>query len=407
MIRIPAHPMPPEPHPRGLLMSDAQQLVVVTEDSQVIRSVCQVVNADAESQFEVRCYPLKEALVRFDESEVSAIFVDIDPGPTELLGELQQLAERAQTTEFFVVASVVRSELVLQAMRVGARDFLEKRSLSSTLPGLLRRLSVPATPNGQARHAVVSVFSASGGCGATTIAINLAHELHLATGSSVLLIDLERYYGGVAAHLSDLSAEFGVADVLEKSERIDAHLIKSTAVSYRNKWHTLLNPSATAPTSARQLNLKHLGSAIRSAKRGFTYTIVDAPRVELDTAAFLAKSSMVTLLVLEANVIDVRSARSQLEALAANGVDTKTVFPVVNRFRRGKQLLALDKVNKALQTDRVVQLTNDFKSVSLSMSYGKTLSEAAPRSAVRKELRKLARAIADARENESLQNVVR
>lgn len=387
-------------------MSDAQLVVVVTEDPQVIRSVYQVVDSDMGGRFEVHCCPLEEALDRLDESEVSAVFIDIDPGPTELLDEMQQLGERAQGTEFFVIASVVRSELVLQAIRVGARDFLEKRSLSSALPGLLSRLSVPATPNSQARHAVISVLSASGGCGATTIAINLAHELHQATGSSVLLMDLERHYGGVAARLSDLSAEFGVADVLEKSERIDTHLIKSTAVSYRNKWHTLLNPSATAPTSVRQLNLKHLGSAIRSAKRGFTYTIVDAPRVEHDTAAFLAKSSMVTLLVLEANVIDVRSARSQLEALAANGVDTKTVFPVVNRFRRGKRLLALDKVNKALKTDRVVQLTNDFKSVSLSMSYGKTLSETVPRSAVRKELRKLARAIADARENESLQKVL-
>lgn len=387
-------------------MSDAQLVVVVTEDPEVTRSVYQVVDAELGCQFEVHCCSLEEALNRLDESEVSAVFVDIDRGPTELLGELQQLTERARTTEFFVVASVVRSELVLQAMRVGARDFLEKRSLSSTLPVLLRRLSVPTTPNGQARHAVVSVFSASGGCGATTIAINLAHELHQATGSSVLLIDLERYYGGVAAHLSDLSAEFGVADVLENSERIDAHLIKSTAVSYRNKWHTLLNPAATAPTSARQLNLNHLGSAIRSAKRGFTYTIVDAPRVEHDTASLLAKSSMVNLLVLEANVIDVRSARSQLEALAADGVDTKTLLPVVNRFRRGKGLLALDKVKKALQTDRVVQLTNDFKSVSLSVSYGKTLSEVAPRSAVRKELGELARAIADAREDESLESVL-
>lgn len=386
-------------------MSDKQLVVVVTEDPQVTRSVHQVVDADAGGRLEVHCCPLNEALDRFDESNVSAVLVDIDPRPAEMLGELQQLAERAGGAEFFVVASVVQSDLVLQAMRVGARDFLEKRSLSSTLPGLLSRLSVPATSNGEAHHAVVSVFSASGGCGATAIAINLAQELHHATGSSVLLIDLERYYGGVAAQLSDLSAEFGVADVLENSERIDVHLIKSTAVPYRNKWHTLLNPSATAPTSARQLNLNHLGGAIRSAKRGFTYTIVDAPRVEPETAAFLAKSSMVNLLVLEANVIDVRSARSQIDMLVANGVDSKTILPVVNRFRRGKRLLAIEKVKKALQTDEIVLLTNDFKSVSSSMSLGKTLSETAPRSAVRKEICKLARAIAAARENKSLQKM--
>ena len=107
-------------------MSDVQLVVVVTEDPKVTRSVNQVVEAESESQLEVHCCPLAQAVARLDESEVSALFVDIDPGPTEMLDKLQELAERAQTKEFFVVASVVQSELVLKAMRMGARDFLEK-----------------------------------------------------------------------------------------------------------------------------------------------------------------------------------------------------------------------------------------------------------------------------------------
>ena len=71
-------------------MSDAQLVVVVTEDPQVTRSMYQVVDADPECRFEIHCCPLEEAVARLDESEVSAVFVDIDPGPSEMLGELQQ-----------------------------------------------------------------------------------------------------------------------------------------------------------------------------------------------------------------------------------------------------------------------------------------------------------------------------
>jgi pilus assembly protein CpaE len=387
-------------------MSDQRLFLVVSDDPQVSRSIAQVVDTDDAPDIDVACCSLDEAIRRFDEDGADAVLMDLDPAPKDRLNEVKLLADRAKGTTFLVMASSVSNELVLEAMRVGARDFLEKGTLCTTLPGVLRRVDVTTT-NGQVRHALVTVLSAKGGCGATTIAINLTQELHELTEEPTLLVDLDAHYGGAATYLEGLSGEYGVADVLQDADRIDAHLIRSTAVTYGDSWQVLLGPVATSSGVPATQNMENLGRLLRGIRQSFAYAVVDAPRVTAATAALLVKSSVITLLVLEANVLEVRSARSQLDALVSAGADDRLILPVVNRYRRGKRALDLTKIKKALGKERIFDLSNDYKATLDGVNYGKTLSEVAPRSPMRRELRKLAEAIAEARSSgQNVQDVI-
>ncbi len=65
-------------------------------------------------------------------------------------------------------------------MQAGARHFLRKSAIQTELDPVLEHLLSHGPQESTRLGVVLSVFSCSGGCGATTVAINLANELRLA-----------------------------------------------------------------------------------------------------------------------------------------------------------------------------------------------------------------------------------
>ncbi len=365
---------------------------IVTEDLSVARAVGEVVDATASAADRWVCRNLEELSDHLARQPAAAAVVDIDAAPTQTLNNLQPLVERFARTKFIAIASEQREEWVHQAMHAGARDFLLKKSIAASLPGVLDRLIRLASDNGKLDHSIVTILSAGGGCGATTLAVNLATELHHFSGAATLLIDLDTCYGSLATYLG-ITAEYSIADVLTDPDRIDPDLVKSTAVAYRDHLHLLASPATTDAGWPKDLRVEHLHRALRAVRQAFTHTIIDAPRVLRSVAAELAKSSVLTLLILEQNVDDIRIAHAQLEGLFASGVDRQRVLPLISRFRRNRSRITPDEVKQALGVERVGRLSNDFSKVVASINFGKTLAETAPRSSLRRDIHRLARAI--------------
>ena len=69
-----------------------------------------------------------------------------------------------------------------------------------------------------ARGSAVTILSAGGGCGATTLAVNLAAELGAIDPSSdpPLVVDLDYHYGAVSTYLA-VQGDYGVLDLLNRT----------------------------------------------------------------------------------------------------------------------------------------------------------------------------------------------
>ena len=124
--------------------------------------------------------------------KVQAVIVDIDPDPSRILYELANILTAYPEIYIVMVCSHFTKKLALQAMQAGVRHFLEKKTIATELTQELQQL----IHGGAKKEAgfdskVISILSAGGGCGATTVAVNLASELQLLSSKPVLLIDLE------------------------------------------------------------------------------------------------------------------------------------------------------------------------------------------------------------------------
>ncbi len=235
---------------------------------------------------------------------------------------------------------------------------------------------------------LVSVMSASGGAGGTTVAVNLADELRRASGGLVLLVDMDLDYGAAAAYLG-LDPGRGLAEALG-GEAIDAATLSASTSVFLDDLHVLTSPSSVDFSDPAMVRFERLEELLGVCREAYGHTVIDAPRASRDVAATLAQESDVTLVVFQLTVGDVRCVRAVLRALDERGVPRAKVLPIANRCVRRPHMLTVEDACEALGRRRVVCIGNDYESALRSLNLGRPLASVAPQSVVRRDLLELA-----------------
>jgi pilus assembly protein CpaE len=373
--------------------------VVLTTDSETFADrFSEVLKSRREASLAGTCHDLSELRAYLEHSKVPVAILDIDSNASKVLGELDRLVSLYPKTKFAVVSSSSSKELILEAMQAGARHFMLKKSVEVEFDRILEKLLVDVSQIQAKLGLVITVFSAGGGCGSTTVALNLANELRLKSEEHVLAIDLDDCYGAVSSYLG-LSGQFGIREVLDQKDRIDSQLIETSATSYKDNFDVLLSPASMKDTKDTEIQYSNLANALEACKCAYKYTIVDAPRAHKQTIRLLSNASKLNLVVMQPNVKDIKIAKSIIRTLIEFGIPSKNIFPVINRFRRRGPLVPLEEAKKALGFEKLYYVRNDFKKVINSINRGEPLSEAVPFSRIRRDFQKLARAVSSFHEN--------
>lgn len=380
---------------------DSNELLVLTQDQEVERAVTLVVEGDPRVDGRVSpCRNLNELVRHLEGLPAPAVaMIDVDPQPMSFLSGLEPIVRRFPDTRFVLLVEHYENEVVLEAMQIGVRHCMQKSVIPEDLIVVLHRMlvdvGVASAPTGD----LVTVMTASGGCGGTTIAINLADEFRLASKRTVMLVDLDFDYGALAAYLG-LRAEYGVADLLRHRGKLDSQLVSSTSTVYLDDLHVLNSPASVDYSDPVEVsNFDQLEPLLEICKQTYAHTVIDAPRQPRDRAAVLAAASDLTLVVFELSVIDVRGARALIRALTGRGVPAERILPVANRIptRGHGKLLSLDDARDALGGVHVHPVANDYESAIRSVNYGQPLAKVAPKSPMRRDLKELVDVVAKKR----------
>jgi pilus assembly protein CpaE len=373
-------------------MSNSQMTVVLrTDEPNVKGAVSAVLGIDGEFALQT-VNSFQDLIVVLEREPVAVALVDIDPDPERTLEVLEQAIVRFPQTRFVTMADEMRNELVLTAMKAGARYFLVKRNISPELVDVMHRLVSGDVKT--SRGIVVTVLSAGGGCGATTLAINLANELHLAGESQSLLVDMDCSYGGVAKYLG-LQGQFGLADVLMHPQQIDRQLVRTATTGHSDGLRVLLSPASTNFSSPLPLHTERLEAALGIFKQVWPYTVIDAPRVSMEVAASLGKVSKLVLIVFQMNVKDLRILQAMTTALVARGVPREVIVPLANRTGSKRTFLNMEDVRQIAGNLPITEVENDYRAASKALNFGHLLSDKAPRSSMRRNIQQLATRILD------------
>ncbi|TFH83954.1 AAA family ATPase [Pseudomonas kribbensis] len=225
---------------------------------------------------------LDELLALVDVTFASLVFVGLDREHVVAQSALIEGALEAKPMLAIVaLGDGMDNQLVLNAMRAGARDFVAYGSRSSEVAGLVRRLSKrmpPVTHNTQLGGLTVLYGVQSSSDGAL-----LANHMALVvqkSGQQTLLLDLGLPRGDSLALLG-LESSFHFGDALRHLRRLDATLIDSAFTSAESGLRILAyadNDEPLESTSAAELYM--LLSALRQHFQHIVVNLTGQPDSE-------------------------------------------------------------------------------------------------------------------------------
>ena len=369
-----------------------RDVLLLTNEPTTVQAVTAALSSNGQLSNNNVFRSLPELASRLERGGIPAVLIDGDES-ADMIARAEPLVRKFGETKFIALSTSMRQELLFEAMHVGVRHVLAKSSIATDLAGVLHRLCPDHAGSQQGN--VVSILSAGGGCGATTLAVNLASELP-STNSPNLVVDLDASYGAVGTYLG-LDGEYGVYDLLSRAGSIDGQLIQSTSLASSQNIHAMLSKSRRRLGESASLDAARVGDAVEACKAAYGWTVIDAPRVSIDVALELAQRSHVTLIPFQVTIKDIQVARQILSALKDRGVNTDRVLPIASRYRKRGQTISLDEARRALglaDSQTVGTIANDYVAVTEAANLGKPLSQASPRSDYRKDVQKLATMIA-------------
>jgi pilus assembly protein CpaE len=222
-----------------------------------------------------------------------------------------------------VVGPATDPKLILGAMQAGADRFLDQDELDASLDAVLTRLS-PRT--GTEVRQLLAVLSASGGCGASTVAVNLAVVLAREYGRCNL-IDLNTSKADLAP-LLDLKPQYTLSDLCQNEDRLDRTMYEKLLTGHSSGIALLAGPRSH--DEARTLSTGGLGQAVARAREAFAHVVVDLEDCFHDEQVAVLEQATRILLVCRLDFTAIRNARRTVDYLTARGVPRDRIEIVMN-----------------------------------------------------------------------------
>jgi pilus assembly protein CpaE len=371
------------------------RLLVLTTEPEMLAAVQAAVKTGAAPEGVVLCKSMVELRSRLAQGEKArtAALVDIDEDPVHTLFELTKTVTAHPDIPFVVLSEEFDEKRVLQAMQAGARHFLRKSAIGPELDAVLGRLLLREPPRTTQMGDVVTVLSCSGGCGATTTAVNVAAELRLAGRRPVLLVDLDPHYGAVASYLG-VEGRFGIANILNRGGAIDRQLVESSVVPYQEGLDVLLSPAAATADEDKPMDYDNLLHALDACRESHRYVVLDAPRLPHRALLDLASVSRVAVIVLRLTIRDVAYAKKLIALLTEQGMAPDRILVLANQARKRRAgLLNAVEIREALGGQPLFRVRPDARKALKSANRGQPLAQAAKLSGLRRDLRRVAKRV--------------
>ncbi len=350
-------------------MSELSVVIVATDSEQ--RAVLQVlVDGTSVARMVHSCasFPMAgtdPVVRRIQSASPGVALVDIpSDNPTPALHAIEVLHQDLPQCAVFAIGSMTQPQVIVNAMRAGAREFIERPTTTTDLLEAFVRLSAAQRKvrRDEARGKVFTVVNAKGGSGATTIAVNLALALQSAH-SNVGLVDIASL-GHATLHLN-LKPAFSVADAIRNLHRLDSSLLESFMTRHAGGLQVLAGANTPAALEASTAEFARLFDMMVSH---FRYVVVDAS-TRLDGATRLVCNlSETVLLVAHTDVASLWSAARVLQYLADTG-SRERVRLVLNRFRKIPGFSEAD-AEAAAGASLLWKIPNQYFAVSAAIDRG-------------------------------------
>jgi pilus assembly protein CpaE len=278
----------------------------------------------------------------------SSVLLDISGDAAQGLRVLEQMTQAAPGLYVILSDTACSEDFLLQAMRLGATDFLQQPLKRAEFSEAMRRLEQHLQRVHRQAPQLGRMYTFSGvkgGMGTTTAAVNFA-AICARQNLSTVLVDLDMDSGDAACYLG-LRRQYSLADVVENLEQLDQAMLEGIMIRDALDFHVLCPPEDVE--RSRQIQEQHLLHVGTFLIQHYDIVVVDGSRALDPLLLSCMELSETIFVMLTQEFTAVRNAQHYLSALARVGYGHEAVKLVVNRYeKRGSLHVSMDQLQQTL-----------------------------------------------------------
>ncbi len=360
------------PQPDAPRLSGNWKALFICPNQKIIRDLAPLLRERLPtfSGHDLNVYPPRYQLAEVVNAESPNLcFLEISDPREPALALIPDLLRINAKLPIIVVLANNDPELVLRSLRQGASDFLIPPFTPDQVEAALQKIArlQPAQPTSSGK--VYCIMPAKGGCGASTIACNLAYKLKRGD-KRVLLADLDPL-AGTLSFLLKIKSNFSFLDALARSQDIDADLWRAV-VTARHGVDVLLSPEVITEGMSE---LKDASGIVEYARGIYDLIVLDTGGVYGEWNLSQAQTADEILLVTTNELTALQAVQRALSYLDANNIPRYKLRLIVNRYDRHTGL-SKDVIGTALHTDVFHIMPSDYEAIQKSLMEGKPLAPA-------------------------------
>jgi len=307
------------------------------------------------------------------------------------------VVQNGEANEVFLISDTADSQILMQAMRAGVKEFfmqpLNPVEIKEALERFKERQSQGKALPESKRGSIISVFGSKGGVGTTTVSVNLAVSLSLGEPKkSVALLDMNTLFGEIPLFL-EMAPKFHWGEITKNIDRLDNTFLKNILTQHKSGVQVLPSPAylnghvrATPDIMSRLLGLM---------KRMFDFVIIDAGQSTDDTSIKMLEVSDMLMLVTILSLPCLANTNKLLRSLTELGYVPKDKINVVlNRYIK-KGEISLGDAEAGIGKELFWVVPNDYDTSMSAINSGKPLLNIAPGAAITKSFIELAKSLND------------
>ena len=327
-----------------------------------------------------------------DEEMPDIIIYEIDGSKEEDIQDLEKiLQDFTHQVTVYVTYRNGDMETMRRLMRAGVRDSFPQPiqthelvlAVTNVLSDKRARLGVSKGGKG----GVTTFISAKGGCGATTIAMNVSEILAHSFEAKVLLIDFDIQFGDVAL-LLDLIPGNNVMDALLQPNRVDPVFLKALITKHSSGLDVLASPADVGPLGG--ISPDGVTNLIDAAVESYDFVILDIPRVLTSWTMAALRYSDPVMVVGQNNLSAIRDAKLIMDKIKHEGIPAANIEVINNRAMSKDGSVEIDRLKETLSIERMHRASNDYKASVHSQNQGQPVEEVSKGSKFTKDLHALA-----------------
>ncbi|ADG66638.1 response regulator receiver [Planctopirus limnophila DSM 3776] len=325
------------------------------------------------------------------QTQPNIALIALDSNPQKGLDLVSRISTELPTTQVLVISSSTEGSLILQAMRNGAREFLNAPLKLDDFLAAIDRIQQAGgvrTSEGTVRSSqVIAVAGVSGGIGCTSLAVNLGCALASQPSASVAIIDLDLALGDADVWL-DIIPDYTIQDVADNISRLDYALLKRSLT--KHECGAFLLPRPVQLDDRISISPEVLRRVIALLKATFTHLVVDISKSYGPSDLAALEVADMILLTTQLDLPSLRNTVRLLQFFSNHeGLSEKTRI-VVNRIGLEDSQISLTKALETLGREVFAQIPNDYAVMVEARNNGVPLIIQSPKSRLTKSFIQLA-----------------